>query len=730
MQQALIKNGKIQSVEVPNPGVTPGSVLIKTVYSCISAGTEGSVIASSKPKSLIRAALEQPEKVEKAWQLLKEKGLSSTINKVRQVREGDKKNRQYPKPTGYSIAGMVTAVGPGVDGFKIGDRVAASGAGIACHAEYVNVPINLITRIPENLDYRAASTVTLGGIAMQGVRRAAPRIGEFVVVYGTGILGLITLQLVKTAGGRCLAVDLDQSRLSIAAECGAELTLTPDEAEQKIFHYTGGHGADTVIFAAATSNPAALSQALKITRKKGRLVMVGVYGDKVNRQDLYEKEIDFLISTSYGPGRYDPIYEEKGLDYPYAYVRWTENRNLQEYLRLLATGAIRITPMIGKTFPIRQVDQAFAELEKPDRPLLLFLHYGDPAPKAQGENYRPGRNQIEFQTRKAVSDRIRVGVIGAGNFAVNTHLPNLQKLSNLYQIRAICSKTGSKAKTIAERFGAAYATTDYHEILDDPDIDLTMICTRHNLHGRMALESLQAGKHTFVEKPLCTTWEELEAIKEFYGLADAQDQQDTSRSSAEEEKPLLMIGFNRRYSKYAREIKKHTDKRVNPLVLHYRMNAGYIPLDHWVHTEEGGGRIIGEACHIIDLFSYIVGHPVKAFSCATLQPNTDSISGSDNKIITLEYEDGSIGTIHYFVVGSRELGKEWMEVHFDEKTIFMDDYKSLVAHGVNIDKIQSEKPDKGQYEELDQLFKIVMYKQFASNHLTEVFNITALTLSM
>lgn len=731
MQQALIKNGKIESVEVAAPSVSPGTVLIKTVYSCISAGTEGAGIAASKSKSLIKAAMDQPEKVEKAWQMLKEKGLFNTINKVQQVREGDKKQQQYPKPTGYSIAGIVTAVGPGVDNFKIGDRVAASGAGVACHAEYVNVPVNLVTRIPKHLDYQAASTVTLGGIAMQGVRRAGLQLGEFVVVYGTGILGLLALQLAKTAGARCLAVDLDQKRLSIAAEFGAEMTLLPDEAEQTIFHYTGGHGADAVIFTAATSNPAALSQALKITRKKGRFVMVGVYGDKVNRQDLYEKEIDFLISTSYGPGRYDPVYEEKGLDYPYAYVRWTENRNLQEYLRLLADCAVQITPMIGKTYPIGQVDEAFAELEKSERPLLLFLHYGDPEQKALGGNYQPGRINLEYQTQKLASDRIRVGIIGAGNFAVNMHLPNLQKLDNFYQIRAICSKTGAKAKTIAEQFGADYATTDYHEILNDPDIDLTMICTRHNLHGQMVLESLQAGKHTFVEKPLCTTREELDAIKQFYGLPDDPNQQSISQSSVTgEKKPWLMVGFNRRYSKYAREIKKHTDNRINPLILHYRMNAGYIPLDHWVHTEEGGGRVIGEACHIIDLFSYIVDHPVKAFSCASMVPHTDSISMSDNKIITLEYEDGSIGTIHYFAVGSPKLGKEWMEVHFDGKTIFLDEYKTLIGYGIEIDKIQSKKSDKGQREELEELFKNIMNKKFSNNLLLEYISTTIITLQM
>lgn len=703
MLQALIKSGRIQALEVPGPTVSPGSILIKTVYSCISAGTEGAGVESSKPKSLLQTALVQPEKVEKAIQSFKEKGLLDTIHKVRQVRRDDRKSFLYPRPTGYSLAGMVAAMGAGVTGFKIGDRVAASGNGIASHAQYVDVPVNLVTRMPAGLDYRSASTVTLGGIAMQAVRRAGIQLGEFVVVYGTGILGLLSLQMARAAGGRCLAVDLDQARLEIAAKYGAELTVrsSVDEAAREVFHHTGGHGADVVLFTAATKNPNALSLALKMTRKKGRLVMVGVYGDRVNRHDLYRKEIDFLISTSYGPGRYEPNYEERGLDYPYAYVRWTEQRNLQEYLRLLSCGAVSIEPMIGKTFPIEQVDHAFKELENPNRPLLLFLHYGNPTEEQKSAQYKPGRIELNCKAEQLKSDRIRVGLIGAGNFAANVHLPNLAKLSSLYKIRAICSKTGSKTRALAERFGADYATTDYHEILNDPGIDLTMICTRHNLHGRMVLESLQAGKHTFVEKPLCTTMEELEAIKGFHGLADSQSENmNADPRTVPDTRPILMVGFNRRYSKYAQEIKRHTDKRINPLIMHYRMNAGYSPPDHWVHTEEGGGRIIGEACHIIDLFSYIVGAPVRACSCAAMSPKTESVSGSDNKIIALEYEDGSIGSIHYFAVGSKELEKEYMEVHFDGKSIFLYNYTALKGLGVGVHAVKSPEPEKGQLAEL------------------------------
>ncbi|MBW2662117.1 MAG: bi-domain-containing oxidoreductase [Deltaproteobacteria bacterium] len=693
MLQALIKKGKVFAEDVPKPNVSPGSVLIKVVYSCISAGTEVAGMQAAKETSLIRKAMQRPEKVEKAWNMLKSDGFSKTFAKIRSVSTSDKKGQDTAKPTGYSLSGIVLAVGEGVTDIKQGDRVATAGAGIANHAEFVDVPRNLVMRIPDGLDYKSASTVTLGSIAMQGVRRANIQLGEFVVVYGTGILGLIAVQLVRAAGGRCIAVDLDPRRLELAGKFGAERTIDPSiESDQikTVFHVTDGHGADAVIFTAATDKSSALSQALSMTRKKGRLVMVGVYGKEVRREDLYQKEIDFLISTSYGPGRYDENYEQKGLDYPYAYVRWTENRNMTEYLRLLVAGTLDIASMIEGVYPIADVANAFETLKQPSRPLLVLLDYGEPADDAVISDYRPGTFEIRKVNAVDAGKRIRVGIIGAGNFAVGMHLPNLQKLSDKYDIRAICSRTGHKAKAIAEQFGAAYATTDYKEILSDPEIDLTMICTRHNLHGKMVLESLQTGKHTFVEKPLCTNQEELEAIKDFFN----------SKPKTQNSKlPLLMVGFNRRFSKYAREVKKHVQTRINPLFIHYRMNAGYIPMDSWVH--EDGGRIIGEACHIIDLFSYLIDAPVKAVSSAILQPKTESISATDNKSIILEYEDGSVATLEYFAVGSTEMPKEYMEVHFDQKTIVVEDYRVIRGYGVQTADIKTRASDKGQLEELE-----------------------------
>ena len=702
MLQVLFKKGKVFAEDVPSPNVSKGSVLIKVVYSCISAGTEIAGMEAGKSTSLTRRAMKQPEKVEKAWNMLKSDGLSKTFAKIRSVSDSEKKEQETAKPTGYSLAGIVLAVGEGVTDIKQGDRVAAAGAGTANHAEFVDVPRNLVMRMPDVLDYKQASTVSLGSIAMQGVRRANIQLGEFVVVYGTGILGLIAVQLVKAAGGRCIAVDLDPHRLELARKFGAERTINPSikpDPLKTIFHMTNGHGADAVIFTAATDKASALSQALAMTRRKGRLVMVGVYGKKVRREDLYNKEIDFLISTSYGPGRYDENYEQKGLDYPYAYIRWTENRNMTEYLRLLATGTVDVTSMIEGVYPIADVVNAFEILKHPHRPLLILLDYGEPADDVVTLDYRPGTFKIRKARAVDARKRIRVGIIGAGKFTTGVHLPNLRQLSDKYEISAICNRTGYKAKAIAKEFEAKYATTDYKAILKDPEIDLTMISTRHNLHGKMVIESLQAGKHTFVEKPLCTRKEELNAIEDFYKV-NLNSNHPVGQSSSY---PLLMVGFNRRFSIYSREIKKHVKDRINPLFIHYRMNAGYSSMDSWVHLEEEGGRIIGEACHIIDLFSYIIDAPVRSVNAVSLQPRTESVTESDNKSIILEYEDGSVATLEYFSVGSREYPKEFMEVHFDEKTIVMDDYKSIHGYGVQTEDIKNRQSNKGQLEELYEL---------------------------
>lgn len=679
MKQGIVKKGRVIAENIPTPVVSDGSVLIKVHYSCISAGTEMTSVNTSK-QSLIKRALNSPEEVKTAIEFAKQNGIVKTIQRVKGVLDGGKQ-------TGYSAAGEVIALGKGVTNFQIGDKVAAAGAGIANHAEFIDVPANLVMSVPKGMDLKHASTVTLGGIALQGVRRADLRLGETCVVVGAGILGLLAVQMLKLSGVKVVVSDFDEKRLTLAKELGADLTVNPQNEDllKTVSTYSGGHGADAVLFTAATSSSKPLSESFKMCRKKGKVILVGVVGMEINRGDMYAKELDFLISTSYGPGRYDSNYEEKGLDYPFAYVRWTENRNMTEYLRLVNAGSINVDKLVDGVYPIDRITEAFETLQKEgEKPIIVLLDYANTDEQSVSET------KISLQSKTISSDTINVGLIGAGSFATGMHLPNMKAMGNKYNLKGVMSRTGFKSKTVADQFDAEYTTTNVDDILKDDTIDLVMIATRHDSHAELVMKALKAGKHTFVEKPLAVNQEELDEIKAFY-------------NSDVENKPVLMTGFNRRFSRFAQEIKKHTQKRINPLFIQYRMNAGHIPLDHWVH--ESGGRIVGEGCHLVDLMTFFTGSKIKSISVEKISPNNDKMSVTDNVSIVLKYEDGSVCNIQYFSVGSKQVSKEYMEVHFDEKTIIMDDYKSIKGYGVKINEISTTRSDKGQKEELESLYE-------------------------
>lgn len=673
MLQALINKGKVLAQEVPTPVVSKGCVLIKVHNSCISAGTEMSSVKSSD-QSIVNKVLKNPEYLKKGLNFLKEEGLKQLINKV----QGE---NSIGSPTGYSISGTIIAIGEGVTGFNIGEKVAAAGAGLANHAEYVDIPTNLVMRVPKDLDFRHASTVTLGGIAMQGVRRADVRFGEFVIVVGTGILGLITIQLLKLSGIRVISIDLDDNRLKLASEYGSELVINPNNQNpiSTIENYTSGYGADALIFTASTSSSEALSDSFKMLKKKGKLILVGVAGMNIKREDIYLKELDFQVSTSYGPGRYDRNYEEKGIDYPYSYVRWTENRNMTEYLRLLRTGEININKMISATYPIEKVDEAYSFLmTSSPRPLIVLLEYNQ-------KELTESKVLIKQVVKKSGNERINIALIGTGSFATGMHLPNLKKLNSLYNIHSICSRTPSKAQSVALQYQAKYSTTKVEDILNDSEVDLVMICTRHDSHADLVYKSLNAGKHVFVEKPLAINKNELEMIKNFF-------------ISNPNEAPSLFVGYNRRFSRYIKEISSAIQNRISPLFINYRMNAGFVPEDSWIHDD--GGRIIGEACHIIDIMNFLTKSKVTSISCETFNKVDSKFKPNDNKSFILKYDDGSICTIGYFSCGNKGLSKEFMEVHFDGNSIIMDDYKTLKSYGIKINEISTNTSQKGQLEEL------------------------------
>ncbi len=675
MKQVLIRKGKIVVEDVPAPVLDDNSVLVETAYSLISVGTEMTNIASSG-KSLVHKALERPNRIWKALGMMQRDGITQTIRAIRGSTESS-------VPIGYSCAGVVLQVGKNVTDIKPGMQVACAGGGRANHAEIVSVPRNLVVQMPNGCDLADASSVTIGAIAMQGVRRADPRLGEMVAVIGLGLLGQITVQLLKAAGCRVFGVDLDSRRIELAKKFGMEagLNAANDTLEAQVRHWSGGRGADSIIITAASSSDAIVQQAMEICRMKGKVVVVGAVGLGLQRSPFYEKEIDFLISTSYGPGRYDPSYELESNDYPYAYVRWTENRNMQSYLQLVSEGKVNVKALIERQYEVERAAEAYAELKtSAAKPLGVLLEY-----RRVPEDAVRKRNTRVTLSPAAKRDRVGVAVVGAGSFAQAMHLPTLQKLSNLYYLRAVVSATGTNAKSAAERFGAEYAATNYEEILADPNVDMVLICTRHHLHAGQAIAAARAGKAILLEKPMALNQNEIDELV----------------AVLEETGVPFMVGYNRRFSPYAVEARCYTDKRINPLFMRYRMNAGYIPLNHWVHGSEGGGRIIGEACHIVDLLTSFTGAAVESISAHCMNPKTESVSAADNVTVTLTYKDGSLGVLDYFAIGSKQLPKENFEIHFDEKTIVIDDYKAIRGYGINVNELRSITSEKGHRQELE-----------------------------
>ncbi len=678
MKQVLIKEGKAILAEVPAPMAEPGRVLVAVDHSCVSIGTELSGLKSSGTPLWKRVV--RPGNMAKVFELVKNQGLAATKNLVqsRLSAEG---------PTGYSVAGTVLAVGAGIEDLRPGDRVACAGAQCAYHAEIVAVPRNLTVAIPEGLDFASASTVTLGAIALQGVRRANPTLGETFVVIGLGIIGQLTAQLLKANGCRVIGSDLDEARVKLAEGLGLDVGLLPgaDALEQSVARLTDGIGADGVIITAATPSDAVISTAFKMCRKKGRVVVIGEVGLNLHRADIYEKELDFFISTSYGPGRYDRGYEENGLDYPVSYVRWTENRNMAEYLRLLSESRVKVAPLIAETAPIEEAPAAYDKLKsgRVFPPMILLRYPGQSLSTAAAS-----RRVANPMAKPAVTGRIRVALVGAGAFAKETLLPNLRALGESFQLQAIVSRHAENAAIVSKQFGAAYATADYDAVLADPDVDAVILCTRHDLHASMALRALQAGKHVLVEKPLALSEEELAPLETHLtsGLGGARS--------------ILLTGFNRRFSPFASRLKELTKHRKSPLLINYRMNAGYLPKDHWTHSAEGGGRNKGEACHIYDLFTFLTDSLCTDIQAMTITPATAYYSHRDNFVATMAFADGSLATLTYTALGSPAHPKEQMEVFVEGKVLVLDNYKQLHIRGGSEAGIDLRLIEKGYQEEL------------------------------
>jgi len=675
VKQVLLTGAGVEVREVAAPRVEPGAVLVRVAHSCISIGTEMSGVRDSN-LPLWKRALQRPDQVRRLAGLAARQGLDAARALV-ETRLAE------ARPIGYSAVGRIIAVGAGVSDLAVGERVACAGAQSAHHAEIICVPRNLVVAVPEAVSDRDAATVTLGAIALQGVRRLAPTLGESVVVIGLGAIGQITVQLLKSAGARVIGVDIDRRRLGEAAALGLDAGVHPQDADPiaQAARLTDGNGADGVIVTAASQSGDVLSTAFRMCRRKARVVVVGDVGLDLDRADIYPKELDVLISTSYGPGRYDRTYEESGLDYPIAYVRWTENRNMAEYLRQIADRRVRLAPMAGAAFPVDRADEAYRALsDAAERPLFAFLDY-------DASSSRPIERRIELRpvARRAGETGIRLALIGAGNFAKSTHLPLLRQMRREFTLHAVVSRRGHEADSVARQYGAAVSATDVDAALDDPRVEAVLIATRHDSHADLVVTALEKGKHVLVEKPLCLTPAQLETIEAVVArLGDRC--------------PVLMTGFNRRFSPHAAAAKALIDRRSNPFIADYRVNAGYVPLDHWVHDAAGGGRNIGEACHFYDLIGYFAGAPVTSVDARAIRPGTAHYLRNDNFVAVMTFADGSIGNVTYTAMGSADYPKELLDIYGDGRVLQLVDFKEFKAAGCKAQRIK--RFDKGHAAEL------------------------------
>ena len=635
------KSGQTVLEEVPAPKVKKGSILIKTTRTLVSVGTERMLVEFGRA-NMFQKARQQPDRVKQVLNKIKTEGLKPTLtavfNKLGQ-----------PLPLGYCNVGKVIAVGDGVNDFAIGDRVVSNGH----HAEFVCVPKNLCAHIPDNVSDEEAAFTVIGSIGLQGIRLCDPQLGETIVVVGLGLIGLITAELLIANGCRVIGIDLDANKIAIAKQKGI-IGINPREGAdvvKSVTELTDGIGADGVIITASAKTDDIIADAAKMSRKRGRIILVGIIGLNMSRADFYEKELTFQVSCSYGPGRYDDSYERAGIDYPLPYVRWTEQRNFKAILQTISTGKLEVRSLITERVPLIEYTKIYANISS-GQSIASILEYAEDSNASDtvtitSGTFTPGKGGI--------------GIIGAGNFTAMTMLPALSAIgAPLY---AIASASGLTGTSLAKKYKIGKSTTDYKNILNDPSVDLIMITTRHNEHAHMVVESLQAGKHVFVEKPLALNKGELDHILKVY---------DGSKT--------LTVGFNRRFSPHMQRVKQVVgDAQMNVIAT---MNAGSIPANVWVHDlKAGGGRIVGEACHYMDLITFLTGSKIKAVCMNAMGVNPQA--NTDNASILLQYENGSTGVINYFANGSKTYSKERIEVYSQERTIITDNFQLTQGYGTH-----------------------------------------------
>ncbi|MCS3634855.1 putative dehydrogenase/threonine dehydrogenase-like Zn-dependent dehydrogenase [Salinibacter ruber] len=679
MKQVLqsVNTGNTVLETVPPPALQDGRVSVRTTASLISAGTEKMLIDLAK-KSMVGKAAARPDLVKKVLNKVRTEGLWTTFQKVQTKME-------KPMPLGYSAAGIVEAVGDEVRGLQVGDRVAMAGAGYANHAEVNVVPKNLVAEIPDGVEVDEAAYGTVGSIALQGVRLAEPQLGEQVAVVGLGLIGLLTVQLLKANGCRVVGTDLDPSKVELAEKLGLDRGVVASEEDpvSAVEAFSAGRGVDHTLITAATDSNQPIEQAGEMTRRKGDVVVVGKVGMDIPRDAYYHKELEVKVSMSYGPGRYDPSYEEGGVDYPYDYVRWTEQRNMEAVLDLMAQGKLDVEALTTHRFPFDEALDAYDLIQSGNEPHVgILLDYDVEQPQEEVVRVQAGGTHVP-------TDRLGVGFAGAGNYASVHLIPHVQDHART-DLVGLCTATGKSAKQAADSFGFDYCTTDLQPLLDDDAIDAVFIATRHSTHAEFAARALEAGKHVFVEKPMVVTEEQLDALRETYEAVQG------------ERRTGFMVGLNRRFAPMVQELRE-TLPEGQPTQMIYRVNSGPIDTDSWLHRpEEGGGMLVGEMVHFIDLMQHLCGErPTQVYAQSLTLGRADR-ADYDNLSITVTFDDGSTGTLCYNTVGDSGASKERLEVYGGGTVGALDDFRRLeVTQNGSTSTSRAWSQDKGQPNQIE-----------------------------
>jgi len=691
------KTGELGLFEVPVPVCQENGALVQTRVSLVSAGTEKMLVDFAK-KSMLAKAKDRPDLVKQVLDKMKKEGVKNTLEKVFTKLD-------TPIPLGYSLAGRVVELGSNMSGLNIGDRVACGGAGYANHAEINYVPKNLMVKIPDGVDDIDASFVTVGAIALQGVRQTEPKLGERVAVIGLGLLGQLTVQLLKANGCKVIGSDVDPDKIELAKKLGADEACHASELIAKAKEFSNGYGVDAVIIAASTMSNQPVIDAAEISRMRGRVVFLGMVGMDIPRNEYYKKELDLRLSMAYGPGRYDPDYEEKGIDYPYDLVRFTEQRNFEAFLGLIQEGKITPKEILTHQFEFDDAMKAYDLLEGKvkEKYLGIVLNYK--------RDIKLKDEKIIQRTVKTIkNDTVNIGLIGAGNFTKSVILPNLQKAGG-YELVGLCTATGVSAEGTGKKYDFKYMTTDSAEIFKNSEINSVFITTQHNKHASAVIDAINSKKHCFAGKPLCIYESELEAIKEAY----------TGET-------IVQVGFNRRFSPMIEQMKQNIRGQIS---INYRVNAGIIPKDVWIQDRSiGGGRIIGEVCHFIDTCSYLIGSSVESVYATTVVKNDQSIPDEDNVNIVLNYKNGSTATIGYYAYGDISMPKEHIELFGNGISMSMIDFRELVIYNSGkASKTKSANQDKGFVNEF-KAFKEAVKNGKEAISFESIYNTTKTTFKI